>query len=434
MHTLSQLHSGELKGTKALRLSCGLTVFPSGIFELADTLELLDLTGNELSSLPQGMDRFKKLKIILLSNNAFVEFPNGLKDCPSLEMIGLKANRIESIEEGAFPPLLRWLILTDNRIASLPLSIGKCRRLQKLMLAGNKLKNIPEEMANCQNLELLRLSANEIDQLPDWLFSLKRLSWLAYSGNPCAVIHAKAEEKGITIEWSDLVLLDLLGEGASGHISKAIWKGEKEVAVKLYKGAVTSDGLPEDEMSACLSADTHAHLVPVLGKVKGHPAGKQALLLEFIPTGFKNLGGPPSFETCTRDTFKEGTFFSPARLVKIAKGMASVSTHLHSKGIMHGDLYAHNILVDENDHVLFGDFGAATRYHRTDAKRAFLLERVEVRAFGSLLDDLLPHAVSTSNADLELVTEIKKIRDACWDDLISQRPDFEEIGRIIERW
>lgn len=39
MHTLEQLRSGALAGTRRLDLSCGLTEPPQEIFELADTLK-----------------------------------------------------------------------------------------------------------------------------------------------------------------------------------------------------------------------------------------------------------------------------------------------------------------------------------------------------------------------------------------------------------
>ncbi len=35
-------------------------------------------------------------------------------------MIGFKANQITQVHAAALPPLLRWLILTDNRISQLP--------------------------------------------------------------------------------------------------------------------------------------------------------------------------------------------------------------------------------------------------------------------------------------------------------------------------
>lgn len=65
------------------------------------------------------MWRFKKLRILFLSNNNFTVFPACLAPCPALEMIGFKANRITDISEHAFPKQLRWLILTDNKITKI---------------------------------------------------------------------------------------------------------------------------------------------------------------------------------------------------------------------------------------------------------------------------------------------------------------------------
>ena len=60
MHTLDQLRAGQLHGLKRLNLSEGLTEFPREIFALANTLEVLNLTGNALSSLPDDLGRLHK--------------------------------------------------------------------------------------------------------------------------------------------------------------------------------------------------------------------------------------------------------------------------------------------------------------------------------------------------------------------------------------
>jgi hypothetical protein len=134
-----------------------------------------------------------RLRIVFCSDNPFTELPAVLGRCPSLEMIGFKANRIEHVPAESLPPTLRWLVLTDNRIEQLPSSIGQCPRLQKLMLAGNRLRALPPELAACRNLEL-RLSANALEAFPHWLLTLPRLSWLAMAGNPwCAAVEEAAD-------------------------------------------------------------------------------------------------------------------------------------------------------------------------------------------------------------------------------------------------
>ena len=125
------------------------------------------------------------------------------------------------------------------------------------MLAGNQLQTLPATLANCQRLELIRIAANQLNELPVWLYTLPRLSWLAYAGNPFG---AEWESKLLTtavvhdMPWHTLALEQLLGEGASGFIHRAHYQPDDDsaygVAVKLFKGAVTSDGLPQSEMAA----------------------------------------------------------------------------------------------------------------------------------------------------------------------------------------
>ena len=71
MQTLEQLESGQLAGCRELRLSCGLTEFPRAILDLADTLELLDLSGNHLSELPADFAGLHQLRVLFASDNAF---------------------------------------------------------------------------------------------------------------------------------------------------------------------------------------------------------------------------------------------------------------------------------------------------------------------------------------------------------------------------
>lgn len=111
---LLKLRAGQLSGAKRLDLSCGLTALPTEIFDLADSLEVLNLSGNALSSLPDDFARLKKLKILFCSNNQFTEVPEVLGQCESLSMIGFKANKISRLPEQSLPKNLQWLILTDN--------------------------------------------------------------------------------------------------------------------------------------------------------------------------------------------------------------------------------------------------------------------------------------------------------------------------------
>ena len=433
MNTLEKLRAGLLARQTTLSLSDELTTFPREIFNLADTLEVLNLTNNELDTLPDDFDRLKKLRILFLSENNFKEVPAVLAKCEALTMIGFKANKIRFFGENVLPLHTRWLILTDNKIEKLPDSIGNLEKLQKCMLAGNKITALPDSMQHCTSLELLRISANEIEVLPSWLFTLARLSWLACAGNPCTTNSEGTDETLSQIHWDRLTLHEELGEGASGLISRGYWTCEaSDVAVKVFKGEVTSDGYPKDEMKACIAVGEHDNLTTVHGKLHAHPEDKEGLVLSLIPSRYVNLGNPPSLLTCTRDTYDEGTSFSFAQLLRILLDVASSAEHLHERGVMHGDLYAHNILIDEQSHSLLSDFGAATLYgHMIEVEKG-AFERVEVRAFGCLMEDLL-HYYSDDIKYVKQVNALKKLKNTCMDTLVHHRPLFSKIHEALDK-
>jgi serine/threonine protein kinase len=301
------------------------------------------------------------------------------------------------------------------------------------MLAGNRLQTLPTELTACTRLELIRLAANRLTELPAALLKLPRLSWLAYAGNPFT---AKLEAAALTetpiadVHWDALELHHQLGEGASGVIHRAAHrkheKDARHVAVKLFKGDVTSDGLPHCEMAACINAGAHPNLIPVLGKLKEHPAGSDGLVMELIDPQFRNLAGPPSLDSCTRDIYSNDTRFDFPSALSIACGIASAARHLHRRGIMHGDLYAHNILHRGQGRALLGDFGAASFYARDDGTLAPLLERIEVRAFGCLLEELIER-IDKREAEPDTLAALLRLQAACFSTTVAARPSFEEI-------
>ena len=69
--------------------------------------------------------------------------------------------------------------------------------------------------------------------------------------------------------------------------------------------------------------------------------------------------------------------------------MENVFEHLHSHQVCHGDLYAHNTLFDAQANIIFGDFGAATMYHMLNARQQAQIKKIEGRALGYFIDDLL---------------------------------------------
>lgn len=391
MHTLAQLKSGQLVGISRLSLAENLSSFPLEILSLADSLEILDLSNNQLRTLPDEIKQLRKLRILFASNNDFETLPESLGACENLEMVGFKANKIKHVPAKSLPAKLRWLILTDNQITKLPDTLGERPRMQKLALAGNKLSELPANMAQLSNLELVRVSANQLTKFPDQLLALPKLAWLAFSGNPFSRTDSDIQSIP-TVAYSSFMLQNVLGQGASGVISKAVWKTAPagfpdEVAVKVFKGELTSDGYPEDELQVCLKVGGHANLVKSLAQIQEKEC--LALVMQLIPEHYNNLGLPPDFDTCTRDTFNPDFTLPIEHISKIVKQMQSVFIHLHQNQVSHGDLYAHNILFDEDANIIFGDFGAASMYHMLTENQQIQIQQIEARALSYFIEDLL---------------------------------------------
>lgn len=419
MHTLDDLKAGRLQGLTRLDLNQDLDEFPPEIFSLADSLEILNLSGNRLSRLPHDLYRLRHLKVLFCSDNLFTDIPVAIGQCQRLETVGFRNNQIERIDGCALPPALRALILTENRLETLPDALGDCVHLQKLMLSGNRLAHLPEALSRCHRLELLRLASNCLTALPHWVLDLPRLAWLAFSGNPCEAEPQTDLRACRSIRWDRVTLQDVLGQGASGVIHRARLDDEPtDVAVKLFKGALTSDGAPLAEVRACLAAGQHPGLTGLLGRIDDHPTGLPALVMRLIDPTWFNLAGPPSLNSCTRDRYPDRLPWRLPALRRLLRTVALAGAHLHACGLTHGDLYAHNVLCNDEGEGLLGDFGAAAFSPRALASG---LERIEVRAFGLLLDELLERAE-------EDACDLRQLAQDCQQPAVSSRPTFEQVA------
>lgn len=415
---LIELVSGPLQRHISLREN--LQAWPEELYRHAETLEVLDLSDNALSALPADFQRFQKLQRLFLTNNQFRQIPAVLAGCPNLRMVSFKGNQLAEFAPGVFAEALEWLILTDNQLTELPDDFGRYSQLKKLALAGNRLSKLPKSMQQCQQLGLIRLSLNRFAEFPDWLFRLPKLAWLAIGANPATPV-AQAHHDIPVRQLADYQLQQQIGVGASGVIYQALAPSAELVAVKMFKGWVTSDGCPRDELANYLNAGNHQNLIPILASLEDEQ--EPGLVMALIPKSFVNLGQPPSLLTITRDTFAEGLVFQREQVLVMARQVASVLEHLQQHGIAHGDLYAHNMLIDAKQQLLLGDFGAATALAALPAQQQIDFKALEVRAFGYWLADIC-------GLMSEVPADFIALYQQCLQDDLAARP---EIGRIYQQ-
>jgi hypothetical protein len=194
MHSLEDLRAGRLNGARQLRLCAGLGEFPREIFDLADTLEMLDLSGNQLARC-----------------RTICRVCTGCASCSA-----------RGIPSGCCPRCWgaarnwRWWASSRARLngcrprlAATPSALADPHRQPGRGAAGlhRALHPAAETDAGRQppaqpaagagrvhRLELLRIAANQLTGLPGWLLRLPRLAWLAYAGNPfCAAVEQAAQ-------------------------------------------------------------------------------------------------------------------------------------------------------------------------------------------------------------------------------------------------
>ncbi len=73
-----------------------LTSLPS---DLPQSIENLGLPFNKFSALPGGLDRYKKLKFVDLSNNSLKEVSSNVSDLKSVEELNFANNQIKSVSD-----------------------------------------------------------------------------------------------------------------------------------------------------------------------------------------------------------------------------------------------------------------------------------------------------------------------------------------------
>lgn len=139
-------------------------------------LQSLDVSSNQLSSLPESIGDLRHLKKIDLRYNSINELPKSFTKLSSLEFLLADKNLLTTIPNSIGNLLnLVELDLSYNDISMIPKSIGKCRKLMTLDLSNNFIKSIPKELYKLSNLETLNLSSNQLTGLPNGISALSNL-------------------------------------------------------------------------------------------------------------------------------------------------------------------------------------------------------------------------------------------------------------------
>ena len=121
---------------------------------------------------------------LVLTSNRLTTLPEEVGELTSLHTLRLGGNHMSQLPE-AISRLHNLLHLgaNCNRLSSLPDGVGQLSALQSLRLHGNSLTLLPDSIGNLRSLQSLALGGNLLERLPDAIGGLRSLRMLALNCN-----------------------------------------------------------------------------------------------------------------------------------------------------------------------------------------------------------------------------------------------------------
>ena len=180
-------------------------------FSKLENLEILDVRSNNISALPNGLEKLSRLRILNLNENAFESLPferlsglpltelqarknklsgtlidhPGVNCLASLQTLDVSNNRLTLIVPTAQPldlPSLHQLSVSMNRLESLP-RMTTWARLLTIAADENSITSFPEGLTTL-GVRSIDIGGNDIRVIPPEIARMDNLAMLRISGNP----------------------------------------------------------------------------------------------------------------------------------------------------------------------------------------------------------------------------------------------------------
>lgn len=158
---------------------------PANVFTNVKTLEVLDLSGNSLSTLTGGFSDLDNLKVLNISRNRLEDFRgDSVTHFSNLHTVDVSGNRLSDSRRVDFSTLssLKYLNARSNSLNS-AVMLNHTSNLQHLDYSYNRISEFGG-LENAVMLEIVDFSNNELRSLPGLLFKgAKFLKLVNFSNN-----------------------------------------------------------------------------------------------------------------------------------------------------------------------------------------------------------------------------------------------------------
>ncbi|XP_041807443.1 leucine-rich repeat and calponin homology domain-containing protein 1 isoform X6 [Chelmon rostratus] len=139
--------------------------------DLTDTVEA-DLSKNRLADIPSEVCHLVALEILNLYHNCVRTIPNSIMSLQSLTSLNLSRNQLGSLPACLCGLPLRVLNASNNKLVSLPETIGQLNSLMELDISCNEITALPGHVGRLRALRELNVRRNLLCVLPEDLADL----------------------------------------------------------------------------------------------------------------------------------------------------------------------------------------------------------------------------------------------------------------------
>lgn len=153
------------------------------------TARVIDADGNMLTKLPSWIGIFgDTLHRLVLSNNRLESLPTELNQLQHLKTLVVAHNRLDALPVDLNLPRLELLDVSHNNLVKLTAGISRSRNLRELRASSNHLDVIPLQLGGCIALQHADFAKNALSALPVELSKLQKLQHLNLDDNKISAI------------------------------------------------------------------------------------------------------------------------------------------------------------------------------------------------------------------------------------------------------
>jgi len=231
------------------------------------TLQSLSVIGLRLARVDARVMKLPNLVSLDLSNNEITSLPDTMGDMKCLKEFNISGNLLANLPRsfccGSLTKSLRLLNLSDNKIQLLPNYFCSLKSLLTLNVSRNQLKALPPSINKLSNMKHFDSSGNNLRVLPG-SFSSLRLDSLElssndfeeYEGSEARILRNRLENvssllelaardlvrRGVTVDPEEVFprLLAYLESGMRCLCSKPVWNNVVTALVKMDLGRVAT--------------------------------------------------------------------------------------------------------------------------------------------------------------------------------------------------